>query len=208
MTYDPRNLLGGPPPTQLPEDPDARAMLDGGADPTDVAARFPAYSLAWALLAERALDGGRPVEGYAYARTGYHRGLDALRRAGWKGHGPVPWEHEPNRGFLRALHALGTAAAAIGETDEAQRCSTFLHDSSAAAFNTLGDPAQSADATGGSDPRIGGTIPCRGSARPRVDATACPARDRRNPRSVGPVSGGTAYTHPRRGRSGMADLHG
>ena len=58
---------------------------------------------------------GSRVEAYAYARTGYHRGLDALRRAGWKGHGPVPWEHEPNQGFLRALHALGRAAAAIGE---------------------------------------------------------------------------------------------
>src|SRR5918998_131954 len=128
MTFDSRNLLGGPAPTRLSEDPDARAMLDGGADPTDVAARFPAYSLAWALLAERALAAGRPVEGYAYARTGYHRGLDALRRAGWKGHGPVPWEHEPNRGFLRALHALARAAQSIGETDEHERCIALLRD--------------------------------------------------------------------------------
>ena len=43
---------------------------------------------------------------YAYARVGYHRSLDPLRRNGWKGHGPVPWDHEPNRGFLRALAAL------------------------------------------------------------------------------------------------------
>ena len=56
------------------------------------------------------------MESYAYARVGYHRGLDLLRRNGWKGHGPVPWEHEPNRGFLRCLHALARAAAAIGET--------------------------------------------------------------------------------------------
>ena len=39
--------------------------------------------------------------------------LDLLRRNGWKGHGPVPWEHEPNRGFLRALAALGQAAASV-----------------------------------------------------------------------------------------------
>ena len=37
-----------------------------------------------------------------------------LRRNGWKGHGPVPWEHGPNRGFLRSLAAL-TGAARIGE---------------------------------------------------------------------------------------------
>ena len=79
------------------------------------------------------MRGGRAIEAYAYARTGYHRGLDALRRAGWKGSGPIPWEHEPNRGFLRALHALGQAAAAIGEADEAKRCATFLADSDPAA---------------------------------------------------------------------------
>ena len=60
---------------------------------------------------------------YAYARVGYHRSLDLLRRNGWKGHGPVPWEHEPNRGFLRCLALLALAARAIGETDEWERCS-------------------------------------------------------------------------------------
>ncbi|MGW1926165.1 DUF3151 domain-containing protein, partial [Streptomyces massasporeus] len=74
----------------------------------------------------------------AYARTGYHRGLDALRRNGWKGHGPVPWEHEPNRGFLRALHSLARAAGEIGEKDEFERCTTFLRDSSETAAETLG----------------------------------------------------------------------
>lgn len=122
------NLLGGPPPTLLPELPEARAALDSGADPGQVAADFPAYSAAWAELAERALADGRPVDAYAYARTGYHRGLDQLRRNGWKGHGPVPWSHEPNRGFLRALRALGQAAAGIGEGDEAERCAAFLTD--------------------------------------------------------------------------------
>ena len=74
---------------------------------------------------------------YAYARVGYHRSLDMLRRNGWKGHGPVPWEHAPNRGFLRALAALARAADRIGETPEAQRCSEFLRDSSPAAYAAL-----------------------------------------------------------------------
>jgi hypothetical protein len=120
------NLLA--PPTKLPEDP-AVAELDGGIDPAEVAAGHPTSSAAWAVLAEGALASGRSVEGYAYARTGYHRGLDALRRAGWKGNGPIPWSHVPNQGFLRALQALRQAALEIGETDEVERITHFLHDS-------------------------------------------------------------------------------
>jgi hypothetical protein len=134
VTHSHGNLLT--PPTRLPEDP-ASARLAAGDDPTSVAAAFPTSSLAWATLAEAALADGRTVEGYAYARTGYHRGLDALRRAGWRGTGPVPWSHEPNRGFLRALHALGQAAATIGEDEEAQRCATFLRDSDPEAADVL-----------------------------------------------------------------------
>src|SRR3712207_7729335 len=74
------------------------------------------------------------IAAYAYARTGYHRGLDALRRAGWKGSGPIPWEHVPNRGFLRSLYALALAAERIGETAEQERCISFLRDSSATGF--------------------------------------------------------------------------
>jgi len=124
------NLLGGTPPTRLPDEPELTVSraLDDGADPADLAARHPASSLPWAVLAERALDAGRAIEGYAYARTGYHRGLDALRRSGWRGHGPVPWDHRPNQGFLRSLSALGRAAGAIEERDEAERCATFLRD--------------------------------------------------------------------------------
>lgn len=135
-TFD--NLLGGPPPTHLPAAfAAAESELAQGADPNDVAARNPTCMAAWAALADRAYAAGRPVESYAYARVGYHRGLDALRRAGWKGHGPVPWDHEPNRGFLRSLHALGRAAAAIGEQDEAERCATFLADCDPAAAEAL-----------------------------------------------------------------------
>jgi hypothetical protein len=134
MTH--QNLLGEPPATFLLPDAEAAAALKA-EDPTTVAARYPAYLAAWAALAERALADGQPVAAYAYARTGYHRGLDQLRRSGWKGYGPVPWDHEPNQGFLRALYSLGQAAAAIGEDDEADRCATFLRESSPEAAATL-----------------------------------------------------------------------
>lgn len=130
------NMLG-PEPTLLPIDP-AVAQLDGGVAPAEVAATHPTSSIAWAVLAEQALQDGLTITGYAYARTGYHRGLDQLRRSGWKGFGPVPWSHEPNQGFLRALAALHRAAAAIGETDEAARTATFLADSDPEAPTALG----------------------------------------------------------------------
>jgi hypothetical protein len=88
-----------------------------------VAARDPRCLQAWASLAELAED---PIDRYAFARVGYHRGLDSLRAAGWRGSGYVRWRHESNRGFLRSLHALEKAAAAIGEVDEEQRCALFL----------------------------------------------------------------------------------
>ena len=131
------NLLGGPPATLLPPQAEAEALVASGTDPVVIAARYPTFSLAWAMLAETALAAGHPVEGYAYARTGYHRGLDALRRNGWKGHGPVPWSHQPNRGFLRCLAALATAAGEINETEEEQRCWEFLVDSSPEAYAEL-----------------------------------------------------------------------
>jgi hypothetical protein len=137
MTHD--NLMG-PAATLLPRDDDAQAALDATDDLASVAAAYPSFSAAWAALAERALDAGEVVAGYAYARTGYHRGLDQLRGAGWKGQGPVPWTHEPNRGFLRALAALGRAAAEIGEDDEAIRCRRFLDDADPAAAAALGLP--------------------------------------------------------------------
>jgi hypothetical protein len=132
------NLLAGPPATYLPENEEAAAALRTGSPPAEVAARFPAYSAAWAALAERSFAEGDAVTAYAYARTGYHRGLDQLRRSGWRGNGPVPWEHEANRGFLRSLYMLGRAAAAIGEDEEAQRCEQFLRDSSPTAAAALG----------------------------------------------------------------------
>ena len=120
------NLLG-PPPTLLPDDPAAAEIAVGDAA-VDVARRHPASSLAWAVLAEEALDRGDDIAAYAYARVGYHRGLDLLRRSGWKGAGPIPWTHEPNQGFLRALSALGQAAALIEEPGELERVTAFLLD--------------------------------------------------------------------------------
>jgi len=139
-----RNLLGDLPPTLLPDDATSREALDAGTPPAEVAAANPEVSLPWAVLAEAALAGGRSIEGYAYARVGYHRGLDALRRSGWRGQGPVPWSHEPNRGFLRALAALSTAAAAIGEDVERDRCRQFVADCDPEAARVLlpaADPA-------------------------------------------------------------------
>lgn len=131
------DLMAGPPPTYLPEDPAATELLGGDA-PAAVVRRHPASPAAWAALADQAREhGADDVTVYAYARVGYHRSLDLLRRNGWKGHGPVPWEHEPNRGFLRALAALARAADRIGEAPEAQRCSEFLRDSSPAAYDAL-----------------------------------------------------------------------
>lgn len=120
----PTNLLG-PPPLELPVDP-AAAELAAGVGVDAVARDHPESSLVWAVLAERALDEGADLQAYAFARVGYHRGLDLLRRSGWRGAGLVPWSHEPNRGFLRSLSALSQAAALIDETDEVTRIREFL----------------------------------------------------------------------------------
>ncbi len=138
MTH--QNLLAGAPgETRLPADP-GESHLATSESAARTAAAHPDSLLAWAALAESALDRGDldgDVAAYAYARTGYHRGLDALRRNGWRGSGLVPWEHEPNRGWLRALAALSIAAGRVGETEEQQRCSQFLRDSSESAYQAL-----------------------------------------------------------------------
>ncbi|MFI7430223.1 DUF3151 domain-containing protein [Micromonospora sp. NPDC049836] len=138
-----QNLLPEPPATLLPAHEEADAALAAAAEQdtdeayAEVAARFPSHSAAWGALAARAFAAGQVVTAYAYARTGYHRGLDQLRRSGWKGHGPVPWSHRPNRGFLRCLYVLSRAAGEIGEADEAARCAQFLRDCDPAAADAL-----------------------------------------------------------------------
>src|ERR1700761_9516650 len=130
--------LLGPDPVLLPGDPEAEAELAASENPSIVAAAHPSASVAWAALAEDALAGDKAVAAYAYARTGYHRGLDQLRRNGWKGFGPVPYRHEPNRGFLRCVAALARAADTIGETEEFARCVDLLDDCDPAAPGALG----------------------------------------------------------------------
>ena len=133
-----QDLMAGPPPTHLPEDP-AAGEIAAGAAAADVVRAHPESPAAWATLAEQALsdDAVDDVTAYAYARVGYHRSLDMLRRNGWKGHGPVPWEHEPNRGFLRALAMLAKAARSRGGSAEWVRGAEFLRDSSPTAYDVL-----------------------------------------------------------------------
>jgi hypothetical protein len=88
-----------------------------------VVADHPRVLEAWAALGDVGRD---PVERYAAYRIGYHRGLDALRASGWRGSGYVRWSAPSNGGFLRSLLGLHRMAAVIGETDEAERCATFL----------------------------------------------------------------------------------
>jgi uncharacterized protein DUF3151 len=149
---NPVNLSSGLPETRLdPEPADAREALAAAlAAPEElrreavaaVATRWPRYLDAWARLGSlqggSAGDGGKAgtsggdggqtsmAEAYACYRVGYHRGLDQLRQSGWRGQGYVRWAHAPNRGFLRALAGLARVAGAIGETDEADRCRTFI----------------------------------------------------------------------------------
>ena len=133
MADSPVHLTGGLPETVLPPPPpEAAARLEAAlAEPPDrrrdavagVAATFPRFLDAWAGLGELARD---DVEAYACFRVGYHRGLDALRQAGWRGSGYVRWSEPANGGFLRCLDGLRQAAAAIGEADEEERCRQFL----------------------------------------------------------------------------------
>ncbi|MGH9265322.1 MAG: DUF3151 family protein [Acidimicrobiales bacterium] len=143
MSDNPVNLSSGLPETALdPEPAEAREALAAAlAAPEEVrrdavaavAARWPRYLDAWARLgalveADAASSGSASDRAAAYAcyRVGYHRGLDQLRQAGWRGQGYVRWRHAPNRGFLRALAGLGRVAGAIGEDDEHRRCLTFI----------------------------------------------------------------------------------
>ena len=123
----------GPPATVLDLEPAAAraALVDALALPAAqrrnavaaVVARWPRFLDGWARLGDLGRD---ETERYASSRVGYHRGLDRLRANGWRGSGYVRWASEENRGFLRALRGLQQMAAAIGESDEAERCALFL----------------------------------------------------------------------------------
>ena len=127
------SISNGPPETVMPAVPeDLRRELDEAlARPVEerraavaaVAVAHPRWVDPWAALAELGRD---DTESYAYARVGYHRGLDTLRGSGWRGTGYVRWRHPENRGFLAALESLRRLAGAIGEEDEEDRCAIFL----------------------------------------------------------------------------------
>ena len=133
MSDQPINFSSGLPTTVLPAvDADLAARLEEAlARPreqrrdavADVVASAPRYLDGWAELGDLGRD---TMERYAAYRVGYHRGLDTLRANGWRGSGYVRWSEPTNRGFLRSLSGLGEMAAEIGETDEAERCRTFL----------------------------------------------------------------------------------
>jgi hypothetical protein len=90
-----------------------------------VVADHPTFIEGWATLSTL---GEGPVERYAYARVGYHRGLDALRGSGWGGRGYVRWAQPSNRAFLTCLVRLRDAAGEIGEADEVTRITDLLTD--------------------------------------------------------------------------------
>ena len=129
----PVHLSTGLPETVLPPVPgDVATALAAALDRPEperkaavasVVAAHPRSLEGWATLGELTPPG---LEAYAYFRVGYHRGLDALRQAGWRGSGFVRWSHPSNAAFLRALDGLGRMAAVIGEDDEAERCRQFL----------------------------------------------------------------------------------
>jgi len=131
MSDQPIHMSGGLPSTELPEAaPAFREALEqalASDDPRSAVAAIvagnPRSLEGWATLGDLGRD---PIERYAAYRVGYHRGLDALRANGWRGSGYVRWNAPGNRGFLRSLRGLGLIAAAIGETDEAERCEQFL----------------------------------------------------------------------------------
>src|ERR1700743_1512295 len=92
----PISLSSGLPETVLPDVPEdwaaevSRALelpLDDRRDAiADIAAHHPRYIAVWPALASLGRD---TTESYAYARVGYHRGLDTLRGSGWDGNGCV-----------------------------------------------------------------------------------------------------------------------
>lgn len=137
---DARNLLGIP-ETRLEAEPEVVAALEAAGDERRdieaVVVAHPESSLAWAAAADAAHRAGEALTAYAYARVGYHRGLDALRKSGWRGQGPVPWSHEANRGVLRSFWELRRAAEAIGEVAEVERLTALLLDSDPAVLAVL-----------------------------------------------------------------------
>ncbi|KAB1503991.1 DUF3151 domain-containing protein [Corynebacterium sp. 320] len=126
-----------PPPVKLPEE---NIPADIGVE---TALKHPESPLVWATIAERAIGSAETddqrVAAYAAARTGYHRSLDRLRANGWKGWGPVPFDHRPNQGVLRAIAALALASKMIDDDAEYDRCRQMLSDADPSSVQSLID---------------------------------------------------------------------
>jgi hypothetical protein len=119
-----------PPAPEAAREALAQALSHGDEDDERAAvgrvvAEYPAFVQGWVELS---MLGREPIERYAYARVGYHRGLDALRANGWGGRGFVRWSQETNRPFLSCLAHLRAAADEIGEQAEVDRLHAFLHE--------------------------------------------------------------------------------
>ena len=124
----------GLPETVLPpEDPEIIELLDSALKLKDenqrrgkineIAGNFPASIEVWKTVA---MNGRDIIESYAAFRVGYHRGLDALRKNGWRGSGYVRWRHPSNRGFLECLLGLQKISEEIRALEEADRCRIFV----------------------------------------------------------------------------------
>ena len=96
---------------------DIRSML------LALASKNPESIGIWCVLG---ISSSEMMESYSYFRVAYHRGLDSLRKNGWRGSGFVRWEHVSNRYFLFALNQLAEISNEIGDYAEAERCSLFL----------------------------------------------------------------------------------
>ena len=104
MSDSPVHLTASGPPETILDDEPAEAQSrprrrPGPAGRPSSGTRWPrwwpagpASSTRWAQLGQLGRD---DVEGYAYHRVGYHRGLDRLRASGWRGSGYVRWRHPP-----------------------------------------------------------------------------------------------------------------
>jgi len=133
---EPINLSSeGPPETVLPTgNPSITLAIAAAATDLDelasIVARDPTSLDAWAAFGAfaeaAAASTAEVITAYAAYRVGYHRGLDLLRKSGWRGSGYVRWSRESNRGFLRCLSGLGRLAARIGEQPEHERVQEFL----------------------------------------------------------------------------------
>ena len=125
-TGPPETILGPEPADALVAIAEAMRLNDAAEARKAIAvilATHPRFLEGWARYGDLASE---PMDAYAAYRVGYHRGLDRLRQSGWRGSGYVRWQHETNRGFLRALAGLQRAAGLIDERDEHDRCAHFL----------------------------------------------------------------------------------